>query len=335
MPIQRRTFLKQATLASLTFAAALTARRAVADPDSAPDSKAPAAAPTDPDIHSFTLGGAPAHIILDGAIPLPSIQPAFAPEATKAQVEELQARNFLPTDRLTIGMNVFLLKRKTGYALFDSGAGAAFGPVGGKLLRGLARLGLTPADIKTIFVTHAHADHIGGLVDASNTPLFPAAKIIAAKREIEFWNSDTADLSGMRTPAEDNAKMHTTIKGFLAAVKPNLELHEPGKITDEVELVDAPGHTPGHAIFAVTIGGEKLLVIGDAVHIWSLQFPHPEWSMAYDTNPAQAIATRRKLFKDAAEQRTLIMAYHLPFPGLGHARPAAPGYDWVPKPWVA
>ena len=74
--------------------------------------------------------------------------------------------------------------------------------------------------------------------------------------------------------------------------------------------------------------------MGDAVHVYSLQFSHPEWTMIYDVNPAQAISTRSNLFKKAAAERTLLMGYHLPFPGLGHARKAGTGYEWSPKPSV-
>jgi glyoxylase-like metal-dependent hydrolase (beta-lactamase superfamily II) len=334
---KRRTFLKQAGLAGATLlAAGLSPHRASADPDPSPDAKTPrpASLTSEPEIHSFTFGGTTAHVIHDGSLTLPSIQPAFVPEAKPAEVEELQRHNFLPVDRLSLSINVLVLKTSSGVVLFDSGAGTAFGPIGGRLLRGLAKVGISPTDIKTIFVTHGHSDHIAGLVDSANQLVFTSAKIIAAKKEVDFWVSENPDLSGMRTPEADRAKMHAGIKTVLTAVKPAIELHEPGRISPEVELLDTPGHTPGHAAFRVTIGGESLLVIGDAVHVYSLQFPHPEWSMAFDSNPALAITTRRSLFKKAAAERTLLMAYHLPFPGLGHARAVGSGYEWVPRPWV-
>jgi glyoxylase-like metal-dependent hydrolase (beta-lactamase superfamily II) len=337
MHTQRRTFLKQAGLAGASMlAASFTTNRAVADPDPPSDAKtpAPASGSPEPDIHSFPLGDAEAHVILDGTLAMPSIQPAFAPEAKQSEVEELQQRSFLPSNRLAINMNVLVLKTRSGVSLFDAGAGNAFGPIGGKLIRGLARLGISPGDVKTIYLTHGHRDHVGGLVDGSNKPVFTSAKIIAAKKEIDFWTSEAPDLSGMRSRPEDSAKMHADIKKSLDAVKSSLELKEPDRLSSEVELLDAPGHTPGHSLFLVTVGGEKLLVIGDAVHVASLQFPHPEWTMIYDVNPSQAISTRRKLFQKAADERTLLMGFHMPFPGLGHTRKTGNGYEWVPRPWV-
>jgi len=335
MNSKRRTFLKYAGLGGVSLLAArLGVNRASADPDPRPDAKAPASALSDVEIHAFPFGGAEAFVIHDGKLTLPSIQPAFVPEAGTKEIEELQSRSFLPANQLALSLNVLVVKTKSGITLFDAGAGQAFGPIGGKLIRGLARIGILPRDVKTVYVTHAHSDHIAGLLDAANKPVFPAAKIIAAKPEVDFWTGEKPDLSGMRMPSEETAKMAASIKTYLEALKPNLELHAPGKLSDEVELALAPGHTPGHTVFHVRMGGEELIVLGDAVHVHSLQFPHPEWTMSYDVNPAQAIVSRRRLFKAAAGARTLLMGYHLPFPGLGHARPAGEGYEWVPKPWV-
>ena len=56
--------------------------------------------------------------------------------------------------------------------------------------------------------------------------------------------------------------------------------------------------------------------------------------MAYDVHPEQAITTRRKLFKQASAERTLLLGYHMPFPGLGYVRADGAGYESVPRPWV-
>jgi glyoxylase-like metal-dependent hydrolase (beta-lactamase superfamily II) len=335
--MDRRTFFQRAGLAGLSlWAVGSGANRVMADPDPAPGAgnAAAAAGSPDADIYSFQLGDADAFVILDGQFTLPSIQPMFVPEAKPAELEELLKKSFLP-NHVALSLNVLVVKAKSGIMLFDAGAGGAFGPAAGKLMRGLARVGIAPGDVKVVYVTHAHSDHIAGLVDDANNPVFSSARIVAAKPEVDFWTADAPDLSGMRTPPDMTTQLAATIKKTLNGLKPKLELKQPGALSPEVEMIAAPGHTPGHSLFSLTVGGEKLLVFGDSVHLHALQFPHPEWTMAFDVDPAKAIATRRKLFKQVAAERTMCLGFHMPFPGVGHVRAAGQGYEWVPKPWVA
>jgi glyoxylase-like metal-dependent hydrolase (beta-lactamase superfamily II) len=336
--LDRRTFVQQTGLAGLSVVAFnLIAQRASADPDAPaqPTGSAPAPARSaEADVYPFQIGGVEAFVVSDGVLTFPGIQPTFAPQAKPSEIEELLKREFLPSNHLAMGVNILVVKAKSGVMLFDGGTGGTFGPTAGKLQRGLARIGVAPNDVKVVFVTHAHGDHIGGLVTASNNLVFPSARIIAAKTEVDFWTSDAPDLSGMRASPEAKSQLAAAMKAILVNLKSNLERKEPGQVTPEVELILAPGHTPGHSLFRLTLGGETLLVVADTFHSYALQFAHPEWTMAYDVDPARAITTRRKLFKDATADRTTLMAFHLPFPGIGHVRAAAGEYEWVPRPWA-
>ncbi|MFO1475973.1 MAG: MBL fold metallo-hydrolase [Verrucomicrobiota bacterium] len=335
--INRRSFFKQGGLAGLGLAAAsLAVSRAVADPDPAPGSKplSPGARTLpDPEIYPFQLGGREAFVVHDGSIQFPGIQPIFAPEAGTAELDALLQKQFLPADHLALSVNVLVVKSADGVQLFDGGAGGSMGPSAGRLVAGLARIGIAPGEVKTVFVTHAHPDHIAGLLQ-ENHPVFPSARIVASKTEVDFWTGAAPDLSGTRLPPEMRAQAAASIKGLLNNLSPALDLKGPGKVASNVELIASPGHTPGHALFLVSEGDDKLMVIGDIVHAWALQFAHPEWTMAFDTDPKQAIATRRKFFQQLASDRMAVSAYHLPFPGLGHVRTAGKDFEWAARPWV-
>lgn len=104
----------------------------------------------------------------------------------------------------------------------------------------------------------------------------------------------------------------------------------------EVELapgirsVAAPGHTVGHTAYLLESKGERLLIIGDTVHNYAVQFAKPDVTIEFDTDKKQAAATRKKLFAWAAQDKLAVAGMHLPFPGLGHVRSEGKAYAWVP-----
>ncbi|MEO7056076.1 MAG: MBL fold metallo-hydrolase, partial [Caldimonas sp.] len=92
----------------------------------------------------------------------------------------------------------------------------------------------------------------------------------------------------------------------------------------------APGHTPGHTVFAVESKGQKLMLWGDLVHVAAVQFAEPAVTIAFDTDSQAAAAQRKLAYADAAKQGYWVGAAHLSFPGLGHVRADGDAYMWVP-----
>src|SRR5690606_16767643 len=101
-----------------------------------------------------------------------------------------------------------------------------------------------------------------------------------------------------------------------------------------VQAVSTPGHTPGHTSYLFTSGRQALLVWGDIVHSHAVQFARPEVAIEFDVDTAQAIATRKRIFADAARDKLWVAGAHMPFPGLGHVRTDGHGYAWVPAEYA-
>jgi glyoxylase-like metal-dependent hydrolase (beta-lactamase superfamily II) len=91
-----------------------------------------------------------------------------------------------------------------------------------------------------------------------------------------------------------------------------------------------PGHTPGSAFYTVQSEGQKIVFVGDIVHVAAVQFPQPAITIDYDVDQSSAAKTRQEVFATFAQDRTLIAVPHLPFPGIGHVRKVGSGYEWVP-----
>jgi glyoxylase-like metal-dependent hydrolase (beta-lactamase superfamily II) len=108
----------------------------------------------------------------------------------------------------------------------------------------------------------------------------------------------------------------------------------PGKeVAPGVETLTAPGHTPGHTVFAIHSGNDSLLVLGDTAQHPAVFARHPDWQAAFDVDGPAAVATRKTIFDRAAADRMLVTGYHFPFPACGHLIKTATGYEHVPVEW--
>jgi hypothetical protein len=84
----------------------------------------------------------------------------------------------------------------------------------------------------------------------------------------------------------------------------------------------------------ISSGSEELLFLADTAHHPAIMFTNPDWTVAFDANPRQAAATRKKTFAQVTAQRTRVHLFHMPFPGIGHIRKGeGVSYEWVPEPW--
>ena len=96
-----------------------------------------------------------------------------------------------------------------------------------------------------------------------------------------------------------------------------------------IRAVTAPGHTPGHMALEISSEGEQLLCIADLV-LHPIHLEQPEWYAVVDFIPEQVVATRRRLLDWAAGRKALVLAFHFPFPGLGHVIQKGEGWKWLP-----
>ncbi|MFC3161628.1 MBL fold metallo-hydrolase [Chryseobacterium arachidis] len=147
------------------------------------------------DFFKFTLGSLELIVISDGEFDLDPIQPLFAPDRDPDEIIEfLEGRDHLP-HKLVFEGNVLLVKNGEHTVLIDAGSGQTSGPTVGKIVKHLSAAGIEKEDITEIVLSHAHHDHIGGIMDENGAFTFPNAKIFIAKAENDFWLSEKPDFS--------------------------------------------------------------------------------------------------------------------------------------------
>ena len=194
----------------------------------------------------------------------------------------------------------------------------------GELVGSLRSIGVDPADIDTVVITHAHPDHVNGNLDAAGHLVFANARYFIGRQESEFWFSEAASTRAL--------PMFVQIaRGQLAPVRDRLTLMDDGyEIAPGIVALATPGHTPGHMAIALASEGQQLLCASDLV-LHPLQLEHPDWKSMFDMDPDQAAATRTRLLDRAAAEKELILAFHFaPFPGLGHVTKVEGAWRWEP-----
>jgi glyoxylase-like metal-dependent hydrolase (beta-lactamase superfamily II) len=237
---------------------------------------------------------------------------------------------FRPLPRFT-SINTFVIRSGGRTALVDTGSGTALGPTVGKLPAHLAAAGIDRADIDTVILTHVHPDHSNGLVDDNGRLWFPNAELVLHEAEMAHWHDD-AEMG--RANEQSRERNFMAGRRQLAPYRGRARLIQGGEVFPGVTAMPLPGHTPGHTGYLITSGAETLLIWGDIVHVPEIQVPRPEVTVAFDVDPAQAEATRRRMFDMVATDRLLIAGMHVHFPGIARLARRGEGYALVPEPWV-
>lgn len=283
-----------------------------------------------PGVHHFAFGDIVVTALNDGMLGAPMLDFFdFVTNVSRREAEAMHRAAFLAVPP-RLAVNCYLVYLADRLVLIDGGCGAVFGPSLGRLAGNLAALGVKPADIDTVLVTHLHPDHVGGLVDAGGQAVFPNAELVVHAVESAYW-SDPAVLAAAPEGQEQQAVRLSL--ATIAAYRDRTRSVTGGEVLGGVTAVPAPGHTPGHTGWLIASGGDGLLVWGDIVHLPGLQFARPDAGMAFDVDGALAIATRRRILDMAATDRLCVAGMHMDFPGFGHVVRAGSGYAFIGEPW--
>ncbi|EAY00529.1 metallo-beta-lactamase superfamily protein [Trichomonas vaginalis G3] len=190
--------------------------------------------------------------------------------------------------------SAFLVELSDITILIDTGLGVP----DSLLIPKLKQLNYTPDDIKYIYITHFHGDHIGGLM-RNGERVFKNATLYICKAEYDGW---------MNYPEEKKAQSVKTTEAY----KDQIHFFNYGDVLPGgVKTLDCSGHTPGQTLYE--IGGA--LFCADLLHGVALQKNHPEFCASYDANPTNSVAKRKQFIQYAKENHLVLYGCHFPDPG--------------------
>ncbi|MDR0832668.1 MAG: MBL fold metallo-hydrolase [Candidatus Symbiothrix sp.] len=212
-------------------------------------------------------------------------------------------------------VNAFLIQLSGKNMLVDAGFGK-------RLFDNLQTLDVDAEHIDIVLITHAHGDHIGGML-RDGEKAFPNAQVYMSQKEHDYWTSD--------------AVKNNTVRQLIAVYKDQLNLFNPSVIgepatplIDGVTAIAAYGHTPGHTMYEVESKGEKLWIWGDLTHAMAVQMPYPSVAVTYDVDPAQAVKTRLEVLNYVSKNAIPIAGMHIAYPSTGAVVKEGDGYVFNP-----
>ena len=273
---------------------------------------------------AINLGEAALRTVSDGFLTLPSglIFAAMPPDELSSVLERYEIE---PTN-LTPECNLALFEDGERTVLFDAGSGPDFMPSAGTLLEGLDALGLSPGDVTDIVFTHAHPDHIWGLIDDFDDLTFPDATYRMGRDEWDYWwNPDTVDTIG-----EARTAFAVGARRRLERIEDRVIRFDDGdEVLPGIAALLTPGHTPGHMAFEIRQGGTSALIVGDAIGNHHVAFAKPNWESGSDQDPERAVQSRRMLFDRLTAEDLPMIGFHLPGGGIGRAEMDGDGFRFV------
>jgi glyoxylase-like metal-dependent hydrolase (beta-lactamase superfamily II) len=277
--------------------------------------------------YRFNHGGAQVTVVSDGPLPLGPPKGTFV-GAPDDEIKKMLTDNFLSPDNIVLEQNSPIVNMGDKLVLFDTGMGTskAFGPTTGRQQKSMAEAGIQPEDIDAVVFTHAHIDHIGGVVDAGDKVLFPNAQFYIAQSDFDYWT--------------DEGKMGSPLKDFVVHARKNLlpvrdrlvSYKDGQEVLPGITAMAAPGHTVGHHIFMINSDGKSFAFLGDLTHHQILLLEKPRMQFSYDTDPNQAAESRVKMLDMLAANKIPVMSYHYPWPGYGHVVKTGEGFHYIPEP---
>ena len=282
--------------------------------------------------HRYKIGDIEVTVLTDGFRNVPVDGKYLSNASAEELAAQLKAEG-RPTDFMKNTFSPIVLKTGGQTVLFDTGNGEAqVAPSKserGLLNQNLAAAGIDRNSINVVVISHFHADHVNGLLAADNkSPAFPNAEIKVPANEWKFWMDD-GEMS--RASPGRMTELFANNRRVFDALGRKVTVYDWDKeVVPGVTAVGTPGHSIGHTSYVVSSAGKTVYVQSDVCNNAFVFAPRPDWQGFFDQDPAQAAATRRRVYDMLVAEKLPVQAYHFPFPALRAVEKAGSGYRTVP-----
>ncbi len=233
--------------------------------------------------------------------------------AAPAQAPILCIHITLPTMTVLVDSGIYDFPESSPFALPN------YSPPPG-LPEQLAEAGLDLAAVEHLIITHAHGDHFNATTAEQNgaiVPAFPNAQLYLGRGD---WERP-ATQDALQRPDSLESR---TFGIYQALGRLNL-VDDVRAVGAGVQIIAAPGETPGHQIVRLQSGGQTLYCLGDLYH-HVVEVEQDGWGVTW-SDIATAQASRRAFAQRALAEDALLIATHIS--GVGRLAATDEGVRWV------
>lgn len=239
-------------------------------------------------------------------------------------------------NQIPLALNCLLMESDGKTVLIETGQGnkdfeqtrrRGWEPDHGKLLDDLARNGVQPADVDIVINTHLHNDHTGWNTvsngDGDLAVTFPNARYYIQRCE---WEDAMQPNERTRATYLPENLLPVEAAGQIEFIDGETQ------VTSDITVIETPGHTAAHASVVIANGGESAVYLGDMIQ-HQVQLERVAWLSAFDVLPLVNLETKKRLIGEAIKNRSLLVAVHNPFPGVGRLSAGERGRNlWTAEP---
>jgi len=203
--------------------------------------------------------------------------------------------------RRTLASSCYLIKNGNRFLLWDTGLdGALAGKPKDKdgsylksgLVQQLGRIGVKPADVTFVGISHYHYDHTGQAAD------FPQATLLIGKKDYDVVRSSEKLKARFAPWLADGGKVDEVVG--------DKDVFGDARVT----MLAMPGHTPGHSALLVRLASGPVLLSGDQYH-FEEQVAN-RGVPTFNTDRADTLASHDRFDRIARNVKARVIIQHEP-----------------------
>jgi glyoxylase-like metal-dependent hydrolase (beta-lactamase superfamily II) len=238
-------------------------------------------------------------------------------------------------EHILLSVHSWVIQEPGRTTLVDTGVGNGknrpdapyFDRLNNPFIERLQALGVGPADVDYVLLTHLHADHVGWNTRLEGelwVPTFPNARYLFSRVEHAYFTDPQNHTERNRTSFQ---VQKDSVDPIIEAGLADLIEVDGSEPIEGFTFYPTPGHSIGHASIGFRSGNDLALLLGDVFHS-PVEVYQPDWNTVFEAFPEQARKSRKWALNFAADNKATCFSSHFPGSSVGNVLRKGSGFGW-------